>query len=299
MSVALVARKDFEDVVRSKLLWSILGLFLLLMVIVTAGASTSESVGTSSTAVMTMFVNIGGGLLLPIAAIFVGFLAITGERESGSLRVLFGLSHGRSEVLGGKLVSRLGAIVVVALAAIAVAAGMTLVLFDGLEPGRFVAFAALTVLLALALTAFAVGVSATSSTRYRAMGASIGGYLVFVMFWYPAIAGLHYLLEGDLPGHHLPEWYLLLQYLNPLEAYRQAVMLLTGRNASLLVSWSSVVEDIDPAVTAEAGWMVASNRIEGSLPVYLSEWFAAAVLVAWILVPVAFGYWRFQRADLN
>lgn len=299
MSVGLVARKDFEDVVRSKLLWSILGLFVLLMVIVTAGASTSDMGGEGPAAIMTMFVNIGGSLLLPITAIFVGYLAITGERESGSLRVLFGLSHSRSDVLGGKLLSRIASILLVSLAALAVAAGMILVLFGDLQPARFAGFAALTVLLAVTLTAFAVGISAVSSTRYRAMGGAIGGYLTFVMFWYPAVAGLHYLLEGSLPGYHLPEWYLLAQYLNPLEAYRQAVMLLTGENASLLVGWSYIVEDIDQAAMAEAGWMVASNRIEGSLPVYLSEWFAAAVLLGWILVPAAIGYWRFQRADLN
>lgn len=299
MSVAVVARKDVEDVLRSKLLWSILGLFVLLMIIVTAGASSGELADAGPGAVMAMFVNIGAGLLLPIAAIFVGFLAITGERESGSLRVLFGLNHRRVDVLGGKLVSRIAAIVVVALVACAVVGGMSLALFGDVDPIPFAAFTSLTVLLAAMLTAFAVGVSAMSATRYRAMGGAIAGYLAFVMFWYPAVAGLHVLIEGELPGYRLPEWYLLLQYLNPLEAYRQAIMLLTGENASLLVGWSFIVEDIDPGVTAEAGWLAANHRIEGSLPVYLSEWFAAVVLLVWIGVSVLIGYWRFERADLN
>lgn len=299
MSAGLVARKDFEDVVRSRLLWSILGLFSLLMVIITAGASSSELGNAEPAAIMAMFVNIGGALLLPITAILVGYLSIAGDRQSGSLRVLFGLDHSRSDILGGKLLSRLATVVIVAAVACGIAAGMAVLLFGELDPMQFAGFAGLTVLLAVCLTANAVAVSAVSSSRYRAMGGAIGGYLAFVLFWYPVVAGLHYLVEGALPGYQVPEWYLLLQYLNPIEAYRQAVMLLTGRNAALLVGWSSLVEDIDPSVATEAGWMLASNRIEGPLPVYLSEWGAAAVLVLWVVVPVAIGYWRFERADLH
>lgn len=138
-----------------------------------------------------------------------------------------------------------------------------------------------------------------SITLESLVASAVAAGMTVVMFWHPAVAGLYYLLEGELPGSQIPGWYLRLRDLNPLDAYRQAFVLLTGENASLLVGWAYLVEAIDPAVTAEAGWMVASNRVEGQLPLDLSEWFAAVVLLAWITVPIAVGYWRFQRADLN
>lgn len=299
MSATLIARKDLEDVVRSKMLWSILGLFIVLMVIITVGAGAGEMSDGGAESVISLFVNIGAALMLPVTAIFVGYLAITGERESGSLRILFGLGHTRREILVGKLVSRITAMVVVTLVSCGIAAAMALAVFGSVPGSLFAGFVGLTVLFALMLTAFAVGISAMCATRYRAMGGAIGGYLVFVMFWYPAVAGVHYLVEGARPGYELPEWYLLLQYLNPMEAYRQAIMLLTGENTYILIGWSNIVEDVGPEVASQPGSLVATNRIAGDLPVYLSEWAAIVVLLVWIIIPVAVGHWQFQRADLN
>lgn len=299
MSVTLVARKDFEDVVRSRMLWAILGLFLAFMVIVTAGATSGELADSGAEDVIALFVNVGAGLFIPIVAIFVGYRSIAGERESGSLRVLFGLSHGRSDVMAGKTISRLAAILLATLVACAVVVALALTIFGSVPLGTFGGFVGLTLLLAMMFTAVAVGVSATAATRYRAMGGAIGGYLAFVMFWYPAGAGLHYLIEGDLPGRVVPEWYLLLQYLNPAEAYRQAIMLLLERDTYLLIGWSNIVEDIEITPTGGGDVLVATNRIAGELPWYLSEYAAVASLLAWIVCPLAVGYWQFRRADLN
>ena len=39
--------------------------------------------------------------------------------------------------------------------------------------------------------------------------------------------------------------------------------------------------------------------VVGEVPFYLSEWFSALVLLAWILLPVLVGYLRFRTADLG
>lgn len=298
MSVSLVVRKDLEDVVRSKLLWAILGMFVFLMGVVAVGASAGGLEDAEPVDMLTLFVNLGAYLMVPVAAIFAGYLSIAGERLSGSLRVLFGLGHGRSDVFFGKLASRSAAILVVTAVSLLVTVALMLAVFGGLPAtGTFVAFVVLTLLLAVAFTAISVAVSAVGSTRYRAMGGAIGAYLVFVMFWYPVVAGIHYVVEGARPGHQVPEWYLFLQLLNPLEAYRHAIMELTGRTAFGLIGWSSIVEDV--GAPGETGSLAPSARIAGDLPIYLSEWFAGVVLVAWIALAAAFGYWQFQRADLN
>lgn len=297
MSLRLIARKDLEDVVRSRILWAILLVFGGLVAIIAAGAGSGEN--GDPVEVFSMFVNLAAALLLPLTAIFIGYLSITGERESGSLRVLFGLSHDRGDVLAGKLVSRLSVMIAVAVFICVLAAGVIIALFDSFPTMEFAWFSLLTVMLAVVLITVAVSISAMSGTRYRSMGGAIGGYVLAVMFWYPAVAGLYYVLEGGRPGHQVPEWYLVLQYLNPIEAYRQAVMLITESNSWLLVGWENIVEDIPAEATETNDWLVASNRVSGDLPVYLSEWGALGVLVFWTVIPIAIAWWSFHRADLN
>lgn len=297
MTWTAIARKDFEDVVRSRMVWGIIAVFLLLMVIVTLGAS-SQIEDPSATDVIFFFANVGGQLFVPIIALVVGYMAIVEERQSGSLRVLFGLSYGRNDVLFGKLASRTAVIAVATLVAVGFTAALMVALFGSLPIGTVLGFLGLTLLLGAAFTAIAVGVSAMAATRTRAMGGAIGSYILFTLLWHPAVAGVYYLAEGELVGLEAPGWYLLLLRLNPLEAYRQAVGSLIDGYVPALIGWENIVEDV-PQGAFQEGTLTVSNRIAGDLPFYLTEWFSAVVLLIWIVVPVAIGYRRFERADLN
>ena len=297
MTWTAIARKDFEDVVRSRMIWGITAIFLLLMGIVTFGAS-AQIEDPSATDVIFFFTNVGGQIFVPIIALVVGYMAIVGERQSGSLRVLFGLSHNRRDVLFGKLASRTGVIVVATLAACAFAAALMVALFGTLPVGTLLGFVALTLLLGAAFTGIAVGVSAMTDSRMQAMGGAIGSYLLFTMLWHPLVAGVYYLLEGELVGLEAPTWYLFALRLNPLEAYRQAISSLIESFVPALIGWENIVEDV-PAGSFQGDALLLSNRVAGEVPFYLTEPFAAVVLLGWLVVPVAIGYRRFERADLN
>lgn len=294
----VVARKDFEDVIRSWMFWTIMGVSLLLMVIVTFGVATDDLDEVGQEIVYALFSSLGGQLVIPVMALIFGYMAIAGERQSGSLRVLFGLSHGRADVLVGKLLSRSAAMLVGTLLASAVVGALVLLLFDPFDVGTFLGFTALTILMALSFTGIAIGISATTGTRSRAMGGAIGSYVGFTLAWHPVVAMLHYAVEGELAGFDLPEWYAFLLMLNPLTAYRESLGQLTDQYLWPLIGWSNIVEDVPQEATGEPGALLLSNRVAGD-PFYVSEPFAAAVLVAWFAVPVALGYRRFQRADLN
>lgn len=298
MSYRLVARKDFEDVVRSWLLWSIVGVFLLLLGIVGLAASSNDLSGAEDTAMYVLFNALGAQLLIPVTALVVGYMAITAERQSGSLRVLFGLSHSRGDVVLGKILSRTGAMVVATVVVCLALLAMILATIGTVEWTRFLAFFWLTVLLALSFTAIAVGISATVATRAKAMGAAIGSYVFFALLYHPIVAGVHYAVEGGLAGYTAPEWYFLLKRLDPMTAYRETLSLVTGQYLSPMIGWPNMVEDL-PAGAAAENSLLLTNRLGGDLPFYLSEWFGVAVLLAWFVAPLAVGYWRFARADLN
>ncbi|SNZ13495.1 ABC-2 type transport system permease protein [Natronoarchaeum philippinense] len=298
MSWQLVARKDFEDTIRSKMIWSIVGVFVLLMGIVGVGTTAGGSGDPSAVDVIGLFVSLAGNLLIPVTALVVGYMAVVGERQSGSLRVLFGLGHNRKDVVAGKYVSRVAVMVLVSLVTLAVAGVMILGLVGSVPVETFGPFLVLTVLLAMAFTALAVGISSMTDTRMQAMGGAIGSYVGFSLLWHPFVAGVHYLVEGELAGLDAPSWYFLLLRLDPMTAYRQSISMLTEQYQWPLIGWTNIVEDIPQEQLAQESLLV-SNRVAGELPFYLTEWFGAVILLAWVVVPAAVGYWRFERADLN
>lgn len=298
MSTATIARKDLEDVVRSRLIWGVFGLFVLLMGIIGIASAGDSDAEITTEGFIDLFANLGAWLMVPVIGIMIGYMAIVGERQSGSLRVLFGLGFSRSNVLFGKLASRSAVIVVVTVASLLVMVSMAAIIADSFDIALFLKFAALTILLAVMFTVIAVAVSAATSTRYRAMAGAIGSYVVFAMLWHPLSAGIHYLLEGGLPPYEAPEWYFLLTRLNPLEAYNQVISVWIDQYVWGMIGWVNVVEDFDVDMS-DPEVLLLTERVDGELPFYLSDWFAAVVLFLWIVVPIAIAYWTFERADLN
>lgn len=298
MSWQLVARKDFEDVVRSRMFWAVIGVPMLLLVIAAFGVATENLDEIGQELVYDMFNNLGSQLLVPIMALMFGYLAIAAERQSGSLRILFGLTHNRRDVLIGKLASRSAAMVTAMLVASAVIVGLIMYLFGSLDVELFLKFLGLTVLLALSFTGIAVGISSMTGSRSRAMGGAAGIYVVFMILWYPAVAILHYALEGELAGVEAPNWYLGLLMLNPLNAYSEALGQAAGEYFGSFISWPTIVEDIPQELLTEQTTLLLSNRA-AEAPFYLDGWFAGFVMLVWFVVPVAVGHYKFERADLN
>lgn len=298
MSSFQIARKDVEDVVRSRMLWSILALFLVLMAIVTFGTDFDRFGDvTDLGAVINLFMTLAGEFVLPATALIVGYMAIVGERQSGSLRILFGLSHDRRDVFVGKLASRTAVMAFVTLFACGTVGVLVFVRAGPFSPVTFVQFLGLTLLTVLAFASIAVSVSAIARSRMQSVGGVAGCFVLFTFLWHPIVAGTHYVLEGELVGVDIPDWYGFLLVCNPLYAYRHAIGSITDQYIWALVGWPSIVEDYSNEAIQQRT-LLLEDRVAGE-PFFISELFAVVVLLAWIAVPVAIGYWRFQRADLN
>ncbi|WP_158056342.1 ABC transporter permease subunit [Halorussus halophilus] len=286
MSWAVVARKDFEDAVRSRMLWGIVALFaglIALSVFVPSLLSDDLSVITGY-GVATEFAK----TLVPITALVAAYLAIAGERESGSIKILLGAPHSRSDVTLGKLVGRSGVVVVGVVAGFLVAGAVGALVYGELPVIKFLSVTALTALLGVAFVGIAVGISAATSTRSRAMALAIGVFFVFALLWDLVSLGLTYLRTGSLPvpGATVPAWQLLVERLNPSAAFGQLV--------------NSVLEAGSNAATGQAGGQAGgiAAQVSGPVPFYLQDWFMFVLLAAWVVVPVVLGHLRFQRTDL-
>ncbi|WP_222915793.1 ABC transporter permease subunit [Natrinema sp. SYSU A 869] len=291
-----VARKDFEDAARSRLLWGLIAVFVafLVMSLLSAEQLFPEPV-TVDAAMALSGVAMLAQLFVPGIALVAGYMSVVGERRSGSLRVLLSYPFSRRDVVTGKLAGRLLVTGTALTVGFAVASVLVVALYGVPDALTFAGFVATGVLLGLTFTALAVGGSAAASTQGRARTLTIGSFVGMVFFWKPVVVGIYYAVTVSLPGIRAESWYFLLKRLNPLEAYRVLAGAVLDERVDAVPEFP--LEDV-PA-TASPETLELSNRLAGEVPFYLADWFSVVVLLAWGLVPVIVGYRRFEDADLG
>ena len=278
MSWQVVAVKEFEDAVRSRLLWGLVAVVTVmvgltsLVPLVVPGFDGNVVVGLGAA---TEF----AAMLVPIVALVAAYLAIAGERESGSLRLLLGLEPNRGTVVLGKFLGRSGVVAVGLALGFAIASVASFLVYGTLPLVAFLAVVGLTVALGVAFVGIAIGISAATATRSRAMTLGIGVYLVLALLWDLLPQGAHFVVEGGPPSSTVPAWFVLLQGLSPSGAYSVLV------TAALRLAEPSL-----PGTGALLG---------GPVPFYVQWWVFVLVLLAWTVVPLLLGYWTFTRADLD
>ena len=287
--IATVARKEFEDAGRSKLLWALIGLLVGLVVI--GYAAIWHIVDDVTAAEVLSFVAMPLQVLLPIAALIAGYMAVVGERRSGSIKLLMGLPPNRADVVFGKLLGRTAVVGVAVGLACLVSLVLGAVLFGSVPFADWLGFAAVSLLFGTTFVGLAIGVSAGVATRGKSMALVVGLYMVFVVFWELLTAGPYYLIYDEGPPVEAETWYLVLEQFNPISAYTTlASNIVEGDVQSIMFRFG--LEDFEAAVLTPA------ERYAGDAPFYLQDWFGVVVLLAWAVVPVAIGYYRFSNADL-
>jgi ABC-2 type transport system permease protein len=290
-----VAHKDFADAVRSKMVWGIIAVFVGFVGFVLAVVATNvDGAAESGDAAIGLAAQLGQ-LFIPMTALVVAYMAIVGERRSGSLKVLLSYPFSRFDVVFGKLLGRSAVIAVTMVAGFVGAAAVGALLFGSFALDEFAVLIGLSVLFGLAFVGIAVGISAATATRGKAMALAIGTFFVFLLIWHGVAAGVYAAVAGGMPGLEVEAWYFLLKRLSPIEAYHVAADSILGGEVHSLVQLP--VEDVPADATPEQ--LKLANRVPGDLPFYLTDWFAGVTLAAWTVVPPALGYLRFRGADLG
>lgn len=274
MSWLVVARKEFTDALRARILWglvAVIGVLTGTIALATRFIPGLQPDPLTGLGAATEF----AAMLVPILALVAAYLAIAGERESGSVKVLLGLPPSRGEVLLGKFLGRGGVVALGIGLGFAVAGLATALGYGSVPVAKVAATILLTAGLGVVFVGIAVGVSAASATRARAMTLSIAVYLVLVLLWDLLPQGLYFVAYGSSPAAPLPGWFVGLQVLSPPGAY------------SALVT-----------AALSAGTPGLAAQVAGPAPVFLEPWFLVALLGAWTVVPLALGYRLFERTDL-
>ncbi|WP_435349107.1 ABC transporter permease subunit [Haloarchaeobius sp. HRN-SO-5] len=272
MSWRDIAHKDVHDAGRSKTIWL---LFALLLVVSLGYAFVHQYLGQNE---FGAFVDGLAGvvaLVLPLFALLLGYKSIIHERTSGSLFLTLSLPHSRRDLAVGTFVGRSLVLLVPTLVALVLAVGVGAVLYgtDGILAYPWFLFA--TALYGVAFVGIAVGLSmATTVDRWITFGA-LGGYILLVSFWNTFhTLTLLFLHRFDISVlSDVPDWALLFRLAQPSESYFRLL---------------------------QVGFDVgrASQYLGDGVPVYVDWWMGLVLLVAWSLVPLAVGYRRFVDSDL-
>lgn len=284
---AVVSRKEFAAAVRARSLQ-----LLLVVLLVTTGLVFRVVDGStdSPAAAVVELLGLSVQLVVPIAAVLAAASSVSGERDSGSLRLLLGLPISRSEVVFGKFFGLFAALSVGLGVVFASVVVLSYVTVGSVPLSALGGLMAAALLLAGAFGGLAVGVSAAVATTRRSIAAAVGGLFVLVFLWEPLIGGAYYAVTGGLPAEPSP-LLLFVERLNPLNAFAVAAGTLgVGSVFPLRLTFGLV---------GYGGGTILTGPDGGSTPMYVSDPVSLVVLLGWIVVPLAVGVLRFRSVDLT
>jgi ABC-2 type transport system permease protein len=297
MSWEAVARKDFRDAVRSRWLW----VLSALSVLVFAGAAVGRlyvggGSGQESAAILRGFLfylKQGTAIVIPLTALVVAYGSITRERESGTVKLLLSLPHSRDDVVLGKFLGRSAVVTLPVLVGFFVALLALLPAASGLDILVYVQFALLTALLGVVFVGIAVGVSAAANTNQQALVGAGGLFAVFWFLWNFFVSGVNR-AATELFGLSTPQQFqlrLALKILNPIQAYKSLVDSLFMGELEARIRMFSLLLGMIPNQNA-------ARALGPELSPIFSDGVVLLAMLLWLAVPLAVGIVWFRDADL-
>lgn len=265
--VAALAAKECRERIRNRWALAIASVFTVFaLAIAYFGAAQQGTVGLRSADVTVASLVSLVIYLVPLIALMLGYDAIVGERERGSLALLMSLPVTRSEILLGKYFGLAAALAIATVAGFAVVGVLLAARFGVAASLHYAGFVASAVGLGLAFLSVSVLISVVASTRIGASGMAIVAWFGFVLVYDLVLLALLVAFASTLPSAVVPA--LLLA--NPVDAFRM-VNIFGFADMARFYGLATVVPHALANPVVQAG-----------------------ALVAWILMPLGLASWRFK-----
>ncbi len=271
--IALVARKEVRDALRNRWFLLYAAAFAVL-----ALALSRLSLGDTSAAGFAGFGRTAASLVnlvllvVPLMGLTLGAASLAGERERGTLPMLLAQPVTRREVLFGKFAGLALALGAALALGFGLAGGLVGLRGGSVEAGSYARVIGLALLLALAMLAVGLLISAAARRVGAATGVALFVWLVLVFLGDLGLMGTAMTLRLDI------RTLFGLTLLNPLETYKIAAI-------------GAITGGLD--VLGPAG-VYATRTYGDGLGALL-----AGVLIVWIVAPLVASSWIFEERGIG
>lgn len=265
--IRLIAAKEFWDRIRNRWVLAVALVFAVFALLIAYfGAAQQGAVGFRGIEVTIASLVSLVIYLVPLIALILGYDAVVGERERGSLDLLLSMPVTRLEVLLGKFFGLSAALSLSTLAGFG-AVGVLLAYQLNLDAlFHYFGFVLSAVLMGMAFLSMAVMVSVLASDRARASGAAIALWFFYVLVFDLLLLGGLVVSGGGVSGDVFS--YLLL--LNPADIFR-ILNIFSMEEVKTLYGLATVF----PETLA-------------------NPWLLGMLMVFWIIAPLGVALWKFE-----
>jgi len=270
-----IAKKEFMDNIRNK--WIII--ITILFASLTLLASYAGSIYSEGWQDLGVTMSIMSGLvnfLITIIALILGYSAIIGEIEKGSMNSLLSLPAKRLEIVLGKffglgMVLTSTILIGFGIAGIIIGFNVPDVKYD-----EYLIFIGATILVGLVFLSIGIFLSCLFRKRSTAMGGAIFVFFLFTIIWQFIVFALLIITSSfNIENAALSDWYFALNFFNPLGAY--------GSLLSLNI----------PSIAAQQTELIAVKY-----PSFFNTTNMLITLILWLFIPLILAYWRFKNKDI-
>ena len=273
-----IAKKEIMDNIRNKWIILVAVMFAILTLVVSyfgsLGTSGWQDLGNTISGMTQL-----GSFLISIVAFMLGYAAIIGEIERGSMSALLSLSANRFEIVVGKYLG-LGAVLCLTILIGYGVAGIVIAFnISNVDYLEYLIFIGLTMVFGLVFLTVALFFSTMFSKRSTALGGAIFLWFLFNIILPIVFVGLlattidftQVTMETTIT---VPDWYFALNLFNPISVY------------------SSLIGITIAPVQSSTGSSFIPN------PSWYSAELLLFVLCMWIIVFFILAIWRFHQKDI-
>ena len=275
--MAIIAKKEIMDNVRN--LWIIImTIIFAILTIAMSAVGSYFSEGWQSLEVTVALMMSIVQLLVPIIALMLGYAAIVGEVEKGSMSMMISLPVNRLQIVLGKLMGLGGVLSFTILVGFGIAGVVIGFMVSNVNVIEYLIFIIATILIGLVYLHVAFFFSTLFKKRSTALGGAIFLWFFFNMILPIILLGIAWggAALSDIASGTVPDWYFLIDLINPMSVYSALVFLNVGGGLP------------------SAGAAMPQLQYPG----FYTSGLLVLILAVWIVGFGALSYWRFSKKDV-
>ena len=211
-----IAKKEFMDNFRNK--WVLILSIIFGLIVLVASYFTSGGIGWKDFDVTIQAMMIPVQALIPIIGLILGYAAIIGDIENGSMSVLLAYPVKRKEVIIGKFLGLSSVIVSTILIGFGIAGVIIAINVDNPDYSLYLLFTFSSILLGLSFISLGLMFSSIFKKRATSMATAIFTWFFLMTIWQMIIVGLVFatMRTGNV---QTPDWFYTAEVINPIIGY--------------------------------------------------------------------------------